>query len=306
MRHGESSAQKSHVLTLADARLELRVMPLLGGKVVSVVHRLSGREWLDPPPEGALAEARPGAAFDARPPAGLDECLPTVAPCTLNGKRYADHGGAWSRPWSVVEHGADRLVMEVALDDPPLILRRALRLDGGTLAMDYTLTNGGDAAVPYIWAQHPLLGLRDGDTLTLWPGARLARVEAALGVPDDIARDGADWPDPCPGVRLDRFDLGPDPAYLKAFLPHHDGAAAVVTGAAGERLTCTSGPADLLPWLGLWITRGGFHGRHHFALEPTNAPHDALADAAAPPDGLPAATLPAGATRRWWVRWAFS
>ena len=324
MRHGEPPAVDAGALTLEDARLAVRVMPLLGGKVVSVVHRASGREWLDLPPAGALAEATPGAAFDARPPAGLDECLPTVAACTLDGKRYADHGGAWSRPWSVVEHAADRLVMEVALDDPPLVLRRGLRLDSGTLAMDYTLTNGGGSPVPYVWAQHPLLGLHDGDTLTLWPDARIKRVEAALGAPEAIARDGAGWPGPCPGVRLDRLNLGPDPAYLKAFLPCPDGAAAAVTGAAGERLTCTFGPTEVLPWLGLWVTRGGFHGRHHFALEPTNAPHDALADAAAPPADLPAATLPAdlpaatlpadlpaatlpaGATRRWWVRWAFA
>jgi hypothetical protein len=31
--------------------------------------------------------------------------------------------------------------------------------------------------------------------------------------------------------------------------------------------------------LGLWITRGGWHGYHHFAIEPSNADHDSLATA---------------------------
>jgi hypothetical protein len=30
----------------------------------------------------------------------------------------------------------------------------------------------------------------------------------------------------------------------------------------------------------LWLTRGGWHGHHHFAIEPTNGNHDSLAVAA--------------------------
>jgi hypothetical protein len=32
--------------------------------------------------------------------------------------------------------------------------------------------------------------------------------------------------------------------------------------------------------LGLWLSRGGWHGHHHFAIEPTSGNHDALAVAA--------------------------
>jgi len=31
--------------------------------------------------------------------------------------------------------------------------------------------------------------------------------------------------------------------------------------------------------LGLWLTRGGWHGHHHIAIEPTNAGADALTSA---------------------------
>jgi hypothetical protein len=33
------------------------------------------------------------------------------------------------------------------------------------------------------------------------------------------------------------------------------------------------------PIFGLWLTRGGWHGHHHLALEPTNAKDDGLVDA---------------------------
>lgn len=43
---------------------------------------------------------------------------------------------------------------------------------------------------------------------------------------------------------------------------------------------CFVSPSQLR-YLGIWITRGGWRGSHHFALEPTNASCDALSEAPA-------------------------
>jgi hypothetical protein len=51
--------------------------------------------------------------------------------------------------------------------------------------------------------------------------------------------------------------------------------------------------------LGLWLTRGGWHGHHHFAIEPTNAGADALTTAIARQwCGL----LPGASSIKWQVR----
>ena len=47
----------------------------------------------------------------------------------------------------------------------------------------------------------------------------------------------------------------------------------------GDRLEFKWNPAENNT-LGLWLTRGGWHGHHHFAIEPTNSADDALVSAA--------------------------
>ena len=47
----------------------------------------------------------------------------------------------------------------------------------------------------------------------------------------------------------------------------------------GDRFEFSWDPAENNA-LGFWLTRGGWHGHHHFAIEPTNAGADSLTAAA--------------------------
>jgi hypothetical protein len=58
-----------------------------------------------------------------------------------------------------------------------------------------------------------------------------------------------------------------------------EGWAAVSNTKTGDRLRFDWDPAQN-DTLGLWLNRGGWHGHHHFALEPSNGEPDALAEAA--------------------------
>jgi hypothetical protein len=51
--------------------------------------------------------------------------------------------------------------------------------------------------------------------------------------------------------------------------------AAIKNQYAGDRLQFEWSPMEN-DTLGLWLTRGGWHGHHHFAIEPTNASADTL------------------------------
>ena len=73
-----------------------------------------------------------------------------------------------------------------------------------------------------------------------------------------------------------------------------EGRAAVVNDRTGERLTMTWDVREN-DVLGLWLTRGGWHGHHHLALEPTNGFPDSLAD------HQKCAVLKAGEQRSWSV-----
>jgi hypothetical protein len=61
--------------------------------------------------------------------------------------------------------------------------------------------------------------------------------------------------------------------------PVSEGVAAITNPETGERLELEWNPMENNT-LGLWLTRGGWHGHHHFAIEPTNSDTDALTLAA--------------------------
>jgi hypothetical protein len=60
------------------------------------------------------------------------------------------------------------------------------------------------------------------------------------------------------------------------------------------------GPVPLQTALGIWITRGGWHGYEHAALEPTNAASDSLAEAATKVTS--AHILPPEGEKAWMIR----
>ncbi|HRX86287.1 MAG TPA: hypothetical protein P5572_14805, partial [Phycisphaerae bacterium] len=242
-----------------------------------------------------------GDAFDVSPLVGIDECIPTVAPCVVDGIDLPDHGEAWTRAWRLDD---DRLsdgcvATELRLMTRPLCIRRELRLTGATLRLDYTLENLSAAPVDYAWALHPLLAMRAGDRIEVAVDDRLGRVDTAAGIAGLTADDTCTWPQVTPEIRADGLRLGDDLASLKLYLPTPEPAQfAVVNDRDGTALRGRYGPAENLPYLGVWITRGGWNGYHHFALEPTNTNADRLQR-----DPTPATQLPAGALRQWFVEW---
>ena len=291
-------------VSLANDRVALRIFPELGGRVASLVDRRNSREWLWSPPSGQRFFAnRPGDSFAASPHVGLDECLPTVAPCTWRGRTLPDHGEIWALPWTVDAAALNAGVVSMTVDLPitPLRFARSIRLEGNCVRFDYHLHNFGTQPEDYLWAMHPLFTLHAGDTLELPPDVASLRLECAQGGPS--AERGAvwRWPEPFPGVRLDRLEL-PDNAkgYLKAFAMPQVGEVRLRGATPGSSLTIRWDVAAN-PCLGLWLTRGGYRGWHHLAIEPANGAHDRL-DLAADSSTRDSRIGPQE-TRTWWVEW---
>jgi galactose mutarotase-like enzyme len=252
------------VYMLGSRKVEVSVVPELGAKIISLKHLQTGREWLWHPPGGlTLFRNRPGDDFSKGTLVGVDECLPTIAPCLWQGRALPDHGEVWTAAWSVDRvawaNGILRTWTRLSLS--PFQFERTIELQEDEIRLSYRLHNQSAAEESYLWAIHPLLSLQAGDQLELPASTRALLNNDA-------------W--------IDALDSDmPEGNCAKVFAaPLSEGAAAINNEQTGDRLEFEWNAAENNT-LGLWLTRGGWHGHHHLALEPTNGEPDALALAAA-------------------------
>lgn len=259
VRHEQGFA----LYVLSNQKVEVRVAPELGGKIVSMKNVRTGREWMWHPADGLkLFRNQPGDDFSLSPLVGVDECLPTIAPCLWQGRQLPDHGELWSAAWLVDGAAWEEGLLKttVALPVSPFVFQRTIELRDQEIRLSYRLDNRSQREERYLWAMHPLLELRAGDRLELPASTR-------------ALMNGQTW--------VDAVDSAvPSGGCAKAFAqPLSEGKARIANRLTGDFLELEWNPAQHNT-LGLWLTRGGWHGHHHFAMEPTNSDDDALAVAA--------------------------
>ena len=276
---------------LRNRNLELCVVPELGGRIVSLTNRQDQTQWCwqSAPPRSLRHLAR-GTPFDQGSLAGFDECIPTVAACTSGPTEYADHGDAWTSAWQVTGAGLEpHLTMKVNLDSVSSTLERTIHLLPDGLRYEYRLRNLSPRPQRILWAFHPLIPLEPGTQLQFpqhgWQW-RTESIEAPGG-------DTAHIPETVPGL-IDWVLARPAgaPACAKLFARTPPGLNRITIDRNGSKLH-VSVEQQHIPWVGVWVSAGGWHGHHHLAIEPSNAGYDAVSAAS----DLP--LLAPGGTRAW-------
>jgi galactose mutarotase-like enzyme len=292
-------------ITLRNSAVTVTLVPALGARIVSLRSVAGTQEWLWRPMDGrGLFACAENTSFEDSPLVGIDECLPSVLPCIMDGRSISDHGEVWNQAWQceIETRVSHAITTTVALRSLPLIFVRRLSLAGNTIRLDYTLTNTSSRSLCYLWAMHPLFVLEQNDEIELDGESEVAvtATQGSMLASSDIGP----WPSPRPGVRFDRAELGflterqKGNSYCKAFLSTARASSiALINRKRGERLTLTVDPKELSTW-GYWVSRGAWHGHTHIALEPSNAAANSLA---ALTPGPSAHTLTPKEVRSWTV-----
>ena len=285
---GQGLAVEENVVICAGA-CSLTLLPALGGKISSLC--VDEQELLQVPLHPYRART-PSMSFEESDAGGWDECLPSVAECTVQTPSgnilIPDHGDLWRVPWEVLESGADAATLRARSSSLPLELTRSMVLtssdNGWKLHLLYTLANVGDFQTPWSWSAHPLFAVDPGDRILLPDEIRTVRVESSM----DGSLDGetVDWPVAAlhSGGALDLSVARDTTAGSgdKLFAgPLNEGCCALVRARLGLKLTMRFDPS-LTPFLGLWLCYGGWPSgtgpqQVCVACEPTTAPVDSLA-----------------------------
>jgi hypothetical protein len=293
------------------------VLPQLGGKISELTDLRSGREWLWENPY--LARRLPGPGMDYErelDSGGWDEVLFSVKPCSVrlsDGRALSidDHGALIGARWDVDDvytnsSGAAVLDMRACGRDPAFEWRRRVTVDSDLplLTIDYTLTNTGDIAWPWLWCAHPLIAIDQGMRIGIEDGQSMRRE----GEPETANRNMV-WPvwtndDGAPMDLSGVFGADPDgsgqqPLCVKIYV--RSGNRVSVSTADGSETLVLEYDRDQLPWLGLWINRHGWSGCGsapylNLGVEPATSPFDFLTDAI---DKDAAEKLEPGESRQW-------
>ncbi|MDR3573193.1 MAG: hypothetical protein P4L50_04995 [Anaerolineaceae bacterium] len=294
--------------TLASSDLSVTMIPAMGAKIVSLVDRFSGTEWLIGPGSRPFRPVAYGADFEHQDMSGWDEMFPTIVACKYpgSGVHYGvslpDHGEAWALPWQIEQAGNGRLSLTMQGAALPYQLTRTADCpQPNTLRLRYSLTNMGSEPMPYVWAAHPQF-ICGTDGQVIFP-PEITQVINTIpeswgwGPPET----SFEWPQ---ATGLQGLPVRPDligPVTLKqarkffALAQDRPTWAAVLRRNSGNWVRF-EWDSQAVPYLGLWVDEGALNHDSVATPEPTTGWYDDLALAYQKGE---VTIAPAGETRLW-------
>ena len=323
MKNGTSSIRQTRLgsfdaIVIENAALHLTIVPELGGKIVSLIRRDSGREQLLQPPEPPLTYRMRtyGDKFEEYETSGFDECAPTVAECRYSeepfaGNKLPDHGDIWTLS-ATAEIAGEQLCLATDFRSLPLRFTKRIKLQENTVRLDYDATNLSSSSVKFLWSAHPLLAVEPGAEIIL-PN-EVKEVEVAWSAEGRLGKPGSlcTWPKTSDRsgrtVRLNRIVSPSAGTAEKLFTARlTEGFCGMVLSQGKEAIAFRFDPL-FVPYVGIWICQGGWptsRPAKHFtvALEPCNGRPDSLEEAVKRNE---CATLRSGESIQWWMEIAVS
>ncbi len=261
-------------IRLKNEYLSVLVYPERGGKTASVSDPRRSFELLYQPREG-YPPLRPGMPFSEGDASGFDDVFPSMGeqwhPDTGSPVSLPDHGEIWTSRMTVEEADAGHVRMRTSGHTFPFLYEKEILLRDNTVRQRVTVTNRGTSACPALWICHCLMRLE--------PGMRFsfpARSEGIECVP------GCSWP-PEGKEPTDLKDLQvvpPAGTMMKFWFrdPVRAGECKAMYPGGVQAILRFS--PEQLPYLGFWITNGGYRGEFNFAFEPASGYCDTLGKAA--------------------------
>jgi hypothetical protein len=252
------------IVRLENASLRVDVAPAVGGRVISLIDKATGYEFLWRNARLKLERLPPGSPYDPNFYGGIDELIPNDIPEPLNGVDSPDHGELWTA------------ALEGALDGESLVLsgvlplsglrywrRMTLRGDSPYLDIDYRIENGAGQRRIFLWKLHAALRIAPGDRIEC--PARTARV---------VDLQWSRWhtlePFAWPMVEGQRADVIPPNNNTVDFLFLYDlqeGRMAWRSATMGLTFAYTF-DVNVFPYAWYFASYGGFDGHYTAILEP--------------------------------------
>ncbi len=282
----ESIFKGTKSVVIENENLKVIVLPEIGGKIASIFNKPKEFELLFQCKGDTYDKAAIYDDFGQYDASGFDDAFPSIDEGMVQvGQslvRYPNHGEIWTMKFSCHIAG-EELVLHGTSAILSYSYSKILSLQEDKLLIQYNITNHGHEDIPCLWAMHCLIRCEEDMQLIFPEGTNeirnvfkskyLGDIDEIHSYPSFYQKDGNEF-------RLDRIYPGNAGKCEKYYV---DGKVREgVCGAyyPGKDITYkVYFDRDKLPYLGFWLTEGGFRGDYNCAMEPANGFYDSIATA---------------------------
>lgn len=255
--------------------LSVVILPSLGGKIASVYRKDIGFEFAAQNEEKVYRMPEFGSDFSEYDASGLDEAFPNIvaADMLLDGRRYCfpDHGEIWSCSF---ETHLDENGVKLHYDSAAFGYQyeKKVVLSDEMIILEFDIRNREEKPLPCIWTFHGLMHYEEDMELLYGEDVRMFRnvlKSRELGEIDQIYRRKGD------GYDFERVPAAGCKTMVKYYAEGRRNAGFCGYRYPSKRAECRYHyNPEKIPYLGVWVTAGGFRGDYNCAFEPANGYYD--------------------------------
>lgn len=261
---------------LKNNKIKIVVLPKLGGKIASIYYKELDFELVAQHQNSEYVEAI-GGEFAAGDASGLDDAFPNINEenIIVNNclQHYPDHGEIWNKSFQY-EIKNDKLHLNFHSDTFGYDYQKTVDIEDSSVILHYKISNSSNEAFPCLWAFHGLVRYEENMEIFYGDG-----VDSFLNVLEskELGEVGTIIP-----RNNQNYDFTKVPKKASKTMVKYYVEGAVKQGICGYRYPtqgaqCTiEYDAQKLPYLGMWLTAGGFRGDYNCALEPATSYYDSI------------------------------
>lgn len=264
------------VFRLESDLLRADIAPALGGRILSIVDKATGYEFLWRNKELKLKVNTSGSVYDENFYGGIDEILPNDIPECIDGTEYPDHGELWTSRLSYhIEHNSISVKGVIPLCRLEYEKKITLRPKVPCIYSDYRISNQNGEAKSFLWKLHAAVNIEPGSMLGC--PARYAK-SADVQWSRHKTEHSFEWP----YIEGRRADVIGHPDGTTDFLFLYDlmsGTVSMTNPTAGMEMTYTF-DNNVFPYVCYFGSYGGLKGCYTAVLGPCTAMPLSVNDAA--------------------------
>ncbi len=268
------------MIILENHILKIEILPELGGKILSFYRKDKDFELAAQKGRGdgltlSGAERFSDYAF------GMDDAFPNIDAEEIlwddRWLRYPDHGEIWNHAFQVQEQGELFVKLGWRSEAFSYLYEKSFSLEEEKLRIRYRICNSGGEGIPCIWTWHGLMRYEEDMRFLLPEEIKHCRNVMPGSI---LGEAGNIYP-----IENSVYDFTAVPKADAPCMVKYYGEERVRSGRCGfaypsQKLQCIlEYDAKKLPYLGVWITAGGFQGDYNCALEPSSGFYDKISRA---------------------------